>query len=73
MKNHCQSKTILDAVVINKLKKKIIEEYNNYIKSLSKGYKNDYSNLLNEINFIEIYQNLDNQKSIYEYFINYDM
>lgn len=62
---------VLDAAAIDKLKKKVIEDYRRYIKGLFRGYKNDYSELLNEINFIEIHSEINNQKLIYEYYINY--
>lgn len=64
---------ILDAGAIDELKKKVIEDYNKYIKKLFRGYRDDYSILLNEINFIEVYSEIDNQKLIYEYYMNYDM
>lgn len=64
---------VLDADAINKLKKKAIKDYRRYIKGLFRGYKNDYNELLNEINFIEIHSEINNQKLIYEYYINYDM
>lgn len=64
---------VLDAVAIDELKKKAIEDYNKYIKGLFRGYRNDYSTLLNEINFIEIHSEIDNQKLIYEYYMNYGM
>ena len=59
MNKDCQNRRIVDADAIVKLKKKAI-----------KGYKGNYKQLLNEINFIETYRDLDNQKLIYEYYLN---
>ena len=71
MNNECQCR--LDADALNELKKKVTEEYEKYVKRLNRGYKDDYSLILNEISFIETYQYLDNQKLIYEYYINYGL
>lgn len=73
MSSNCQCNKTLGVDAISNLKQKVLKEYESYIKSLNKGYKNDYSILLNEINFIEMYQDLDNQNLIYEYYINYGM
>ena len=73
MNKNCQNRRIVDADAIVKLKKKVIEDYHRYIKGLFIGYKNDYSELLNEINFIETHSEINNQKLIYEYYINYGM
>lgn len=64
---------VLDADAINDLKQKVIKEYKAYVNALYRGYKNDYTTLLNEINFIETYKDLDNQNLIYEYYMNYGM
>lgn len=64
---------LLDADAVNNLKNKAITEYTKYLQYLFKGYKKDYTKLLELINFIEIYSDVDNQKGIYEYYINYGM
>lgn len=64
---------LLDADVVNNLKNKAIQEYTKYINNLFKGYKKDYDKLLELINFIEVYPYIDNQKLIYEYYINYGL
>lgn len=61
----------VDVDAINNLKNKVIKDFNNYIKRLQKGYQDDYSVILNEINFIEVHPDLDNQTLIYEYYMNY--
>lgn len=53
MNNECQCR--LDADALNELKKKVTEEYEKYVKRLNRGYKDDYSLILNEISFIETY------------------
>lgn len=73
MKNNQQLSQVLDVGAINNLKQKVIKDYEQYIKRLFKGYKEDYKVILNEINFIDIYQDTDNQKLIYEYYMNYGL
>lgn len=51
---------------ISKLKQKVIEDYLAYVKKLNKGYKADYSLILNEISFIETYNKIDNCDFIYQ-------
>lgn len=63
----------LDVVALDELKLKIIRDYNIYLKSLSQGYRNDYSLIMNEINFVDTYLELDNQKTLYEHFMNDEM
>ena len=57
--------------VLDDLKYKVIRDFNKYIKQLSYGYyNNSYKQILNEICLIESYDNIDNNKLIYEYYIN---
>ena len=59
------------ANVLDDLKYKVIADFNKYIKKLSYGYYTDtYKDILNEICLIESYDNIDNNKLIYEYYIN---
>ena len=59
------------ADVLDNLKYKVIRDFNKYIKQLSYGYYNNfYKQILNEICLIESYDNIDNNKLIYEYYIN---
>ena len=59
------------ADVLDNLKYKVIRDFNKYIKQLSYGYyNNSYKQILNEICLIESYDNIDNNKLIYEYYIN---
>lgn len=59
------------ADVLDDLKYKVIADFNKYIKKLSYGYYIDtYKDILNEICLIESYDNIDNNKLIYEYYIN---
>lgn len=69
----CYSPKNLDAVALGELKQKIIRDYNNYLQSLRQGYKNDYSYILHEISLVDTYLELDNQKTLYEYFMNYEL
>ena len=64
-----QVKRVAD--VLDDLKYKVIADFNKYIKKLSYGYYTDtYKDILNEICLIESYDNIDNNKLIYEYYIN---
>ena len=47
----------MDAV--NKLKKKVSEEFYTLICKVRKGYKPDYEFILEEISFIELFQDRD--------------
>lgn len=67
----CRPSQALDVGAVNNLKKKVIKEYEKYLHNLFKGHKDGYKSILDEINFIETYQDLDNEKVIYEYYINY--
>ena len=59
---------IIFGIKMSKFKK---NEFNKYIKKLSYGYYTDtYKDILNEICLIESYDNIDNNKLIYEYYIN---
>ena len=59
------------ADVLDNLKYKVIRDFNKYIKQLSYGYyNNSYKQILNEMCLIESYDNIDNNKLIYEYYIN---
>ena len=59
------------ADVLDDLKYKVVAAFNKYIKKLSYGYYTDtYKDILNEICLIESYDNIDNNKLIYEYYIN---
>ena len=48
---------VVDAV--NKLKKKVSEEFYTLICKARKGYKPDYEFILEEISFIELFQDRD--------------
>jgi len=56
--------------VLNKLKEKAILEYSYFISRLRKGYRKDYSNILDLISLIELGQNIDNYEFIAQYLLN---
>ncbi len=45
--------------VVASLKEKAINDFEYFISRLEKGYKDDYSNILNIICYLEIYSELD--------------
>ena len=57
---------------LSKLKSNTITRFQKFLKRLNKGYVDDYSMILHEIAFIQIYSNLDKSliPLLYEYFIN---
>lgn len=73
MKIICQNIRTLTADAVDDLKRKAIKDYNKFLKSVYRGYKNDYNELMSEINFIEIYKELDDNKLIFEYYINHEL
>ena len=73
MDQMCAKYQQTDAVAVNNLKKKIIKDYVHIVKRMNKGYKDDFSYILNEINFLGVWSNVDKPEIIYEYFINYGM
>ena len=51
---------------VDVLKQKVIKEYNNILKQLSKGYKPDLTLILDQLTFIELQSELDNYTVIYQ-------
>ena len=72
MSRKCQNLD-LDVDAINNFKKKIIKDYKVFINALFKGYKINYNQILSEISFLDVYQDVDNQHLIYEYYTNHGM
>lgn len=62
----------MDVDAVNKLKKKIIEEFFELLCKIRKGYKLDYDFILEEISAIELYQEgeLDIVLTILQYYLN---
>lgn len=60
----------MDAV--NKLKKKVSEEFHTLLCKVRKGYKPDYQFILEEISFIDIQNELDDNLSLtaLQYYLN---
>lgn len=61
---------VVDAV--NKLKKKVSEEFHTLLCKVRKGYKPDYQFILEEISFIDIQNELDDNLSLtaLQYYLN---
>lgn len=55
---------------IDNLKKLIISQYKQYIIYLKKGYKKDYTHIINKINYIDTCKFLNNKNFIYQKLIN---
>ena len=64
----------MDVDALNKLKKKVSEEFYKLMCQVRKGYKPDYESILEEISFIELIQNneIDNKLSLtaLQYYLN---
>ena len=56
----------------NKLKKKVSEEFHTLLCKVRKGYKPDYQFILEEISFIDIQNELDDNLSLtaLQYYLN---
>lgn len=54
---------------VDVLKQKIINEYNQLLKKVRKGYKPDYEFILQEISLIELWQ-LDNTDFFKQFYLN---
>lgn len=55
---------------VDHIKIKVIQLYRRYIRRLNKGYKDDYSTILNMINFVSMPRNSELDRQIFEYLIN---
>lgn len=55
---------------ISKLKLKTIKDFNMFLNRANKGYILDYTIILHQISFIQIYQKFDKLDGIYEYLMN---
>ena len=51
---------------VDALKQRVIKEYNDILKQLSKGYKPDLALILDQLTFIELQSELDNYIVIYQ-------
>ena len=55
---------------VDALKQKAINLYIEYIHNLQKGYRTDYQDIINLINFINLPINIDNNNVIKQYLLN---
>lgn len=55
---------------MQKVKEKIVSEYDKLVLSLHVGKEFDYSHIIDMINFIDISEHTNNQEAISNYFIN---
>lgn len=58
-------KLLKDADVMDELKTLIIKQYKQYVCRLRKGYRDDYSTIMNKINFLDVCKFLDRNSFIY--------
>ena len=54
----------MDVVARNKLKKKVAEEFYHLLCKVRKGYRPDYEFILEEISYIDLADQLDNNLSL---------
>lgn len=73
-KQNLDNLQITDVDAVNKLKLKVICEYQNLIKMIQKGYKLDYSFIMEEISLIGLLEDfeLDERPSLFvtQYYLN---
>lgn len=55
---------------ITNMKSKVILDFDNYIKRLNIGYKDNYDKILHKISFIQTYTAFNKIDPIYEFLIN---
>jgi len=55
---------------VDNIKSKVISDFRKLLKRASKGYKDDYELILEEISFVELGGILDNPTEIYQYLMN---
>lgn len=55
---------------VDHIKYKVIQLYYKLLKRLYKGYQDDYSTVMNMINFISLPRDPEQDRKIYEYLIN---
>lgn len=60
---------MIQAMDVDALKLKIIDEYNEFICKVKQGYKPNYEFILEEISFINNMDDLDNE-SMLQYYLN---
>lgn len=63
---------LMDAVAVDKLKQSVINQFDQLIKAYSKGNDYSYCNILNSINFLQMYESLDSPRRYYEFLMNYE-
>lgn len=61
---------VLNLNHVDALKRKAIKEYNDFLKKVKKGYKPDYSHIMNIICFISLPALLDNHEFIKQQLLN---
>ena len=52
------------------MKEIVIQDFGEFVHNLNIGHKDNYSDILHKISFIQAYSALDNPAPIYEYLIN---
>lgn len=55
---------------VDVLKEKAIELFENWIKRMYKGYQDDYTTILDLINYIDIIGEIEPNYFLYEYFLD---
>lgn len=55
---------------ITNLKKKVIKDFDKFLRRLNKGYIDNYDMILHEISFIQTCQYFDKIDGIYEFLMN---
>lgn len=55
---------------MDEIKKLIIKQYKNFVIRLNKGYKEDYTHIINKINYLDVCGFLDKKSFIHQRLLN---
>ena len=59
---------VVDALV--EMKKKVIKDFDHFVRRMNKGYVDKYDMILHDISFIQSYQAIEKRDRIYEFLMN---
>ena len=59
---------VVDALV--EIKKKVIKDFDHFVRRMNKGYVDEYDMILHDISFIQSYQAIEKRDRIYEFLMN---
>lgn len=52
------------------MKKKVVKDFDHFVRRMNKGYVDKYDMILHGISFIQSYQTIEKRDRIYEFLMN---